>query len=130
MGLRLDNGRWTGGRLSVRRESHYADRVVDCIKDRPRSLHGLLAAAVARNASGEALVDGGLRSGQDILKAMASGADAAMMGRPWVYALAGAGEAGLLAQLKAFQGEFSVSMALTGLTSTAQINRSVIDGGA
>ena len=67
MGLRLDNGRWTGGRLSVRRESHYADRVVDCIKDRPRSLHGLLAAAVARNASGEALVDGGLRySWQDL----------------------------------------------------------------
>jgi L-lactate dehydrogenase (cytochrome) len=84
---------------------------------------------IADKVSGQTklLVDGGVRSGQDILKAMAMGADAAMVGRPWVYALAGAGEAGLLNQLKAFHGEFSVSMALTGVTNTGQINRSVLD---
>ena len=84
---------------------------------------------IADKVSGQTklLVDGGVRSGQDILKAMAMGADAAMVGRPWVYALAGAGEAGLLNQLKAFHGEFSVSMALTGVTDTGQINRSVLD---
>jgi len=75
------------------------------------------------------LLDGGVRSGQDILKAMALGADAAMIGRPWVYALAGAGEDGLLNQLKALQGEFSVSMALTGVTHTSQISRAVLDAG-
>jgi len=84
---------------------------------------------IAEKVSGQTklLVDGGVRSGQDILKALALGADAAMVGRPWVYALAGAGEAGLLNQLKAFHGEFSVSMALTGVTDTHQIGQSVLD---
>lgn len=53
-----------------------------------------------------------------------------MVGRPLVYAVAGAGEAGLLNQLKALQGEFSVSMALTGVTDTRQISQSVLDLGA
>jgi len=74
------------------------------------------------------LLDGGVRSGQDILKAMALGADAAMIGRPWVYALAGAGEAGLLNQLKALHGEFSVSMALTGKVAVEEISRDVLFG--
>jgi L-lactate dehydrogenase (cytochrome) len=74
------------------------------------------------------LLDGGVRSGQDILKAMALGADAAMIGRPWVYALAGAGEAGLLNLLKALQGEFSVSMALTGKVTVQEISPDVIFG--
>jgi L-lactate dehydrogenase (cytochrome) len=74
------------------------------------------------------LLDGGVRSGQDILKAMALGADAAMIGRPWVYALAGAGEAGLLNQLKALHGEFSVSMALTGKVTVEEISPDVLFG--
>jgi L-lactate dehydrogenase (cytochrome) len=84
---------------------------------------------IAEKVSGRMtlLVDGGIRSGQDILKALALGADAAMMGRPWVYALAGAGETGLLNLLKAMHGEFSVSMALTGVTRTADITRDVLD---
>lgn len=75
------------------------------------------------------LMDGGVRSGQDVLKAVALGADAAMIGRPWVYALAGAGEAGLTSLLKAFHDEFSVSMALTGATEVSQINTGVLDTG-
>jgi long-chain acyl-CoA synthetase len=67
MTLQRDVGRWPQDGLSVRREARYGDRVVDCFADRPRSLHGLLAAAVARNGAGEALVDGGLRySWQDL----------------------------------------------------------------
>lgn len=73
------------------------------------------------------LMDGGVRSGQDVLKAVALGADAAMMGRPWVYALAGAGEAGLSSLLKAFHDEFSVSMALTGVTDVDSITPEVLD---
>jgi isopentenyl diphosphate isomerase/L-lactate dehydrogenase-like FMN-dependent dehydrogenase len=53
-----------------------------------------------------------------------------MVVRPLVYTVAGAGEAGLLNQLKALQGEFSVSMALTGVTDTCQISQSVLDLGA
>lgn len=73
------------------------------------------------------IMDGGVRSGQDILKVLALGGQAAMIGRPWVYALAGAGEAGLLNQLKALHGEFSVSMALTGVTAVDQISPAVLD---
>ena len=73
------------------------------------------------------IMDGGVRSGQDILKVLALGGQAAMIGRPWVYALAGAGEAGLLNQLKALHGEFSVSMALTGVTAVDQITPAVLD---
>jgi len=85
---------------------------------------------IADKVSGQTklLVDGGVRSGQDILKAMAMGADAAMVGRPWVYALAGAGEAGLLNQLRAFEGEFSVSMALTGTLDVREISSGVLFG--
>ncbi len=84
---------------------------------------------IAEKVSGQTtlIVDGGVRSGQDVLKSLALGANAAMIGRPWVYALAGAGEAGLHAQLNAFLGEFSVSMALTGVTRTDQIKRAVLD---
>ena len=73
------------------------------------------------------IMDGGVRSGQDILKVLALGAQAAMIGRPWVYALAGAGEAGLQTQLAALHGEFSVSMALTGVTAVNQITPAVLD---
>lgn len=73
------------------------------------------------------IMDGGVRSGQDILKVLALGGQAAMIGRPWVYALAGAGETGLLNQLKALHGEFSVSMALTGVTAVDQISPAVLD---
>lgn len=85
---------------------------------------------IAEKVSGQTklLVDGGVRSGQDILKAVALGADAAMIGRPWVYALAGAGEAGLLNQLKALHGEFSVSKALTGTLTVKDISSSVLFG--
>ena len=73
---------------------------------------------IAEVVAGKTLIimDGGVRSGQDMLKALASGADLTMMGRPWVYALAGGGERGLAHLLSAIKGELSVSMALTGIT--------------
>jgi L-lactate dehydrogenase (cytochrome) len=84
---------------------------------------------IADKVSGQTtlIMDGGVRSGQDILKVLALGGQAAMIGRPWVYALAGAGEAGLLNQLKALHGEFSVSMALTGVTAVDQITPAALD---
>jgi L-lactate dehydrogenase (cytochrome) len=85
--------------------------------------------SIAEKVAGKltVLIDGGIRSGQDMVKAMALGADAAMIGRPWVYALAGAGPVGLASLLKAFQEEFSVSMALTGVTRVSQIGPDLID---
>ena len=74
------------------------------------------------------LMDGGVRNGQDIVKAMASGADAALIGRAWIWALAARGEAGLGALLRTFKSEMNVSMALTGVTDISEINADIIDG--
>lgn len=72
------------------------------------------------------LLDGGIRSGLDIVKALAMGADACLMGRPWVYALAARGEAGVTAMLGTMRQEMHVAMALTGSTSRKEIDRSAI----
>jgi len=73
------------------------------------------------------LMDGGVRSGQDIVKAVASGADAVLMGRPWVWALAAKGQAGLETYLNTIKSEMRVSMALTGTTKIADINQQIFD---
>ena len=78
----------------------------------------------------EVMMDGGVHSGQDVVKALALGARAALLGRAWVYALAagkryggGAGVAALLARLRR---EMEVTMALQGVTAVAQIGRDAI----
>lgn len=73
------------------------------------------------------LMDGGVRSGQDIVRAIASGADAVLMGRPWVWALAARGQGGLDAFLQTVQSEMSVCMALTGTRKIAEITDQIID---
>ncbi len=60
------------------------------------------------------LVDGGIRSGTDILKALAMGADACLLGRAWAYALAARGQAGVESMLDMLSHELKVAMALTG----------------
>src|SRR6266849_2784621 len=59
--------------------------------------------------------DGGIRSGQSLLKALALGAKAAMIGRAFVYGLGALGEAGVLPALQVMQKELDVTMALTGI---------------
>lgn len=73
------------------------------------------------------LVDSGVRSGQDVLKAVALGADGVMIGRPWVYAVAARGEAGVHSLLNTFKGEMKVAMALTGVTCVGDIDAGIID---
>jgi len=83
-----------------------------------------------KDALGDAttiLMDGGVRSGQDIVKAVASGADAVLMGRPWVWALAAKGQAGLKTYLSTIQAEMRVSMALTGTTTIDEISEDIFD---
>ncbi len=73
------------------------------------------------------LIDGGIRSGTDLLRALALGADGAMMGRPYAFALAGGGEAGMRSMLAALKAEFHVSMALVGLSEANEIDHESID---
>jgi len=72
------------------------------------------------------LADSGVRSGLDVVRLLALGAKAVLLGRAWVYALAAAGESGVAHVLKLIEAEMRVAMALTGTTSLAAIDRSIL----
>lgn len=72
------------------------------------------------------LLDSGVRSGLDILRALALGASAVMIGRPWVYALAARQKRGVKELLQIFENELRVAMALTGNTRIADIDRDIL----
>lgn len=72
------------------------------------------------------LMDGGVRRGTDVLKALAFGAKAVMIGRPFCFGLAAGGAQGVARVVDILRKEFEIAMALTGRTSVPQIDRSVI----
>jgi 4-hydroxymandelate oxidase len=74
------------------------------------------------------LVDGGIRRGTDIVKALAMGAKAVLIGRPYLHGLAIGGAEGVARILEILRFELMSAMALTGRTSIAQIDRSVLWG--
>ena len=69
------------------------------------------------------LLDGGVRSGLDVLKAVSLGADACLIGRAWAYALAAGGEEGVARMLASFRDELRTAMILTGCNSIAEARR-------
>lgn len=71
-------------------------------------------------------LDGGIRRGTDVLKAIALGAQAVMIGRPYVYGLAVAGAEGVTAVIEILKRELELAMALTGRSSIAELDSSVI----
>ena len=83
---------------------------------------------VADRVAGRApiLMDGGIRRGTDVLKALALGADAVLIGRPYCYGLGVAGAEGVSRVVNILRGEFEAAMALTGRPSIKSIDRSVI----
>ncbi len=87
-----------------------------------------LVEPVAQSLQGRAtvIVDGGVRRGSDIVKAIALGADAVSIGRPYLYGLGAAGERGVAHALKFFQDGLHQTMALVGRTRIADIDRSVV----
>ncbi|MBK7134742.1 MAG: L-lactate dehydrogenase [Rhodocyclales bacterium] len=83
-----------------------------------------------RDAAGdrlEILMDGGIRSGQDVAKALASGAKAVMLGRSWAYGLAARGEAGVAEVLALLKRELEVTMTLLGVERAGQIGADALD---
>lgn len=84
--------------------------------------------AIAERVGGRVavLMDGGIRRGTDILKALALGAKAVLVGRPYIYGLATSGADGVMRVLEILQAEFQIAMALTGRTSIAQLDKSVL----
>ncbi len=72
------------------------------------------------------LVDGGIRRGTDVLKALAYGATATLVGRPYIYGLAVGGADGVAHVMKTLRQEFLTAMALTGRPTLRSIDRSAI----
>ena len=75
----------------------------------------------------EVLLDGGVRSGIDVLKALALGARGVLIGRPWVFAMAARGEEGIVELLSVFEQEINAAMALTGVTRLDQVTRDMLE---
>ena len=98
-----------------------------------RQLDGVLSTARALPAVAEAvgdrltvLADGGVRSGLDVVRMLALGAQGVLLGRAWVYALAARGGVGVEQLLDLIEKEMRVAMALTGVNSVAEIDRSIL----
>jgi L-lactate dehydrogenase (cytochrome) len=72
------------------------------------------------------MADGGVRSGLDVVRMLASGAKAVLLGRAWAYALAAAGETGVSHILEMMAAEMRVAMALTGATRICDINTEIL----
>jgi L-lactate dehydrogenase (cytochrome) len=75
----------------------------------------------------EVYMDGGVRSGLDVLKALALGAKACFVGRPWAWALGAGGEAAVARMLDILRAELAVAMILTGCASARTAGRDLID---
>ncbi len=95
-----------------------------------RQLDGALSSIAALPAVRDAvggrmpiLLDGGVRSGLDVLRALALGADAVLLGRAWAYALAAGGQAGVSAMFAIIKEELEVAMALTGQSDVRSLDQ-------
>jgi len=104
--------------------SNHGGRQLDAVAS---SVSKLPAIARAVGGQTEVLVDGGVRSGVDLFKALALGARGVLIGRPWVWALAGGGEAGVRALLATLQRELLLAMTLAGVTRIADIGPGHLD---
>lgn len=104
--------------------SNHGARQLDSVAS---SIAKLPAVVDAVDARIDVFMDGGVRSGLDVFKAVALGAKAVLIGRPWVWAMAGAGESGLRDLLATFKKELEVAMALSGCVRIADIDRSRLD---
>lgn len=104
--------------------SNHGGRQLDAAKS---SISVLPRIAEAVGDKTTILMDGGIRSGQDVTRALALGAKACMIGRAWVYGVAAKGEAGVGAVLETMKRELRTSMALVGAPRIDAINRSVVD---
>lgn len=116
-------------------------RAVDCGADGivvsnhgGRQLDGIASSvaklpAVVQTVGGrtEIFLDGGIRSGIDVVKALALGANGVLLGRAWVYAMAALGQQGVEDLLTTFQKEISTAMTLMGVNRLDEINGSLID---
>jgi len=106
--------------------SNHGGRQLDGV---PASIQALPAIVEAVDGRASVLMDGGVRSGLDVLKALALGADAVMLGRAWAFALGGGGGEGVSAMLGVMRRELMVAMALTGCVDVEAAGPSLLVAG-
>jgi L-lactate dehydrogenase (cytochrome) len=92
----------------------------------PASIEVLPAIKAAVGDRLEVLMDGGIRSGQDVLRALASGADGTMVGRAYIYGLGALGEAGVVETLNILRNELDLTMAFCGRTNIASVSDDIL----
>ena len=93
----------------------------------PSSISALPAIIEAVGDDLTVLMDGGVRSGLDVLKALALGAKACLVGRAWAYALGAGGEAGVAGMLAILRQELRMAMSLTGCTDVRDAGRALLN---
>lgn len=109
--------------------SNHGGRQLDSV---PSTVRALPAVVDAVGDQVEVLADGGIRTGLDVVKMMALGAKAVLLGRAWAWAVAARGEAGVRHMLDVVRADIDVALALTGHTSITDVDRSALyaDGAA
>jgi L-lactate dehydrogenase (cytochrome) len=103
--------------------SNHGGRQLDQV---PSSIRALPDIAQAVGSECEVLMDGGIRSGLDVVKALSFGARACLIGRPWVYAVAARGEAGVEHMLSVLREEMMMAFSLVGISDVRDIDRSIV----
>ena len=103
--------------------SNHGGRQLDGALSAIRMLPAIVAAVGERV---EVLMDSGIRSGQDILKARALGAHGVMIGRAYIYGLGAMGQKGVTKALEILQREMDLTMALCGKRDIANVNRDIL----
>ena len=103
--------------------SNHGGRQLDGVRSAISALPDVVDAVAGR---AEVVIDGGVRRGTDVLKAVALGAKACMIGRPYMYGLAAKGRAGVTQALELLRNEIDLALALTGDGSMSALDRSAI----
>jgi L-lactate dehydrogenase (cytochrome) len=107
--------------------SNHGGRQLDGTSSTARALPNVADAISGRLP---VLADGGVRSGLDVVRMLALGADFVLLGRAWAYALAARGGSGVAHALRLIDAEMRVAMALTACTSIADINEAILERSA
>jgi L-lactate dehydrogenase (cytochrome) len=92
------------------------------------SLRVLPEVVVAINGQVEILVDGGIRRGSDVVKALCLGARAVLIGRAYAYGLGASGESGVVRAIEILRADLVRTLKLLGCPSIAALDRSYVDG--
>jgi L-lactate dehydrogenase (cytochrome) len=103
--------------------SNHGGRQLDSVPSTARALPDVVDAV---GDDVEVLADGGVRTGLDVMKMIALGARAVLIGRPWAWAVAARGEAGVRHVLRVFKADIDTALGLTGHTSVADVDRSAL----